>query len=104
MSERRSAKAFFTQRSLIAPPRAFTRAKRQLKDEGFVHERRLQGAGGLWVTQQLVSNVPLSEAEALKLLAQMPVGPAGRSPPSASHRRSSAFGSRAPSIGKTASS
>ncbi|WP_345962524.1 hypothetical protein ABDE16_13605 [Streptomyces sp. BRB040] len=41
-----------------------------------MHERRLQGAGGLWVTQQLVSNVPLSEAEALKLLAQMPVGPA----------------------------
>ncbi|WP_415941462.1 hypothetical protein [Streptomyces sp. 067-1] len=56
---------------------AFTRAKRQLKDEGFVHERRLQGPGGLWVTQQLVSNVPLSYAEALKLLAQMPVGPAG---------------------------
>ncbi len=53
---------------------AFTRAKRQLKEEGFVHERRLQGPGGHWVTQQLVSNVPLSEAEAAKILARMPVG------------------------------
>jgi hypothetical protein len=52
---------------------AFTRAKRQLKEEGFVHERRLQGPGGHWITQQLVSNVPLSNAEAAKILARMPV-------------------------------
>ncbi|MFF0433320.1 hypothetical protein ACFYU9_13970 [Streptomyces sp. NPDC004327] len=52
---------------------AFTRAKRQLKDEGFVHERRLQGPGGRWVTQQLVSNRPLSEGEAAKLLGRMPL-------------------------------
>ncbi|MER7898633.1 hypothetical protein ABTX62_21630 [Streptomyces sp. NPDC096046] len=52
---------------------AFTRAKRQLKEEGFVHERRVQGPGGHWVTQQLVSNVPLSDAEAVKILARMPV-------------------------------
>ncbi|MEU2975856.1 hypothetical protein ABZ678_02260 [Streptomyces hirsutus] len=56
---------------------AFTRAKRQLKDEGFVHERRVQGPGGLWATQQLVSSTPLTAAEAAKLLAGMPVGPAG---------------------------
>ncbi|MEV5732938.1 hypothetical protein [Streptomyces sp. NPDC052292] len=54
---------------------AFTRAKRQLKDEGFVHERRVQGPGGHWVTQQLVSNVPLSPAEAAKFLGQVPVSP-----------------------------
>ncbi|MFD5948650.1 hypothetical protein ACFWAZ_20620 [Streptomyces collinus] len=52
---------------------AFTRAKRQLKEEGFVHERRVQGPGGRWVTQQLVSNVPLSDGEAAKILARMPV-------------------------------
>ncbi|WP_407110962.1 hypothetical protein ACE1N8_21350 [Streptomyces sp. DSM 116494] len=52
---------------------AFTRAKRQLKEEGFVHERRLQGPGGHWVTHQLVSNVPLSAAEAAKILVRMPV-------------------------------
>ncbi|MFD7700539.1 hypothetical protein [Streptomyces caelestis] len=52
---------------------AFTRAKRQLKEEGFVHERRVQGPGGHWVTQQLVSNVPLSEAEAARILARLPV-------------------------------
>ncbi|MEV5968367.1 hypothetical protein [Streptomyces sp. NPDC051921] len=55
---------------------AFTRAKRQLKEEGFVHERRVQVAGGRWVTQQLVSSSPLSAAEAVKILARTPV-PAG---------------------------
>ncbi|WP_406838503.1 hypothetical protein ACICHK_24090 [Streptomyces sp. AHU1] len=40
-----------------------------------MHERRVQGPGGHWTTQQLVSNVPLSPAEAAKLLAQMPVSP-----------------------------
>ncbi|MGA5019777.1 hypothetical protein ACPCAA_20465 [Streptomyces griseoincarnatus] len=54
---------------------AFTRAKRQLKEEGFVHERRLQGPGGHWITQQLVSNVPLTAVEAAKILARMPVHP-----------------------------
>ncbi|MFE7412570.1 hypothetical protein [Streptomyces laurentii] len=51
---------------------AFSRAKRELKAEGFVHERRLQGPRGRWVTQQLVSNEPLGEAEAAKLLGRMP--------------------------------
>ncbi|MGW2765695.1 hypothetical protein [Streptomyces sp. NPDC001275] len=62
---------------------AFTRAKRQLKEEGFVHERRVQVPGGLWVTQQLVSNVPLSPGEAAKILAQTPVAavPAAAMPP-----------------------
>ncbi|WP_308114570.1 hypothetical protein [Streptomyces sp. ISL-12] len=52
---------------------AFTRAKRQLKEEGFVHERRVQGPGGHWITQQLVSSTPLNAAEAAKLLARAPV-------------------------------
>lgn len=52
---------------------AFTRAKRQLKEEGFVHERRVQGPGGRWVTQQLVSSTPLTSDEAAKLLARTPV-------------------------------
>ncbi|MEU8621497.1 hypothetical protein [Streptomyces sp. NPDC048623] len=54
---------------------AFTRAKRQLKEAGYVHERRVQGPGGRWVTQQLVSNRPLSEGEAAKLLGQVPPSP-----------------------------
>jgi hypothetical protein len=54
---------------------AFTRAKSQLKNEGFVHERRVQGPGGRWVTQQLISNVPLNAAEAAKMLARIPVSP-----------------------------
>ncbi|MFF1568906.1 hypothetical protein ACFVY1_36545 [Streptomyces sp. NPDC058293] len=28
---------------------AFTRAKRELKAEGFVHERRMQGPNGRWI-------------------------------------------------------
>ncbi|MFH8710709.1 hypothetical protein [Streptomyces zaomyceticus] len=52
---------------------AFTRAKRQLKDEGYVHERRVQGPGGRWVTQQLVSSTPLTSGEAAGLLARSPL-------------------------------
>ncbi|MFI1656153.1 hypothetical protein ACH4ZU_14760 [Streptomyces sp. NPDC020472] len=52
---------------------AFTRAKRQLKEEGFVHERRVQIAGGRWATQQLVSSHPLTADQAAKLLAREPV-------------------------------
>ncbi|MFJ6250428.1 MULTISPECIES: hypothetical protein [unclassified Streptomyces] len=56
---------------------AFTRAKRQLKDEGFVHERRVQGAGGHWITQQLVSSAPLTTDEAAKILARTPLPTCG---------------------------
>ncbi|MFF2572486.1 hypothetical protein [Streptomyces sp. NPDC058084] len=49
---------------------SFGRAKRQLKEEGFVHERRVQGAGGHWITQQLVSSAPLTADEATKILAR----------------------------------
>ncbi|GAA2784215.1 hypothetical protein GCM10019017_31520 [Streptomyces showdoensis] len=63
---------------------AFTRAKRQLMAEGFVHERRVQGPGGRWVTQQLVSNVPLGEDQAARLLGRSPasaqVAPSARIP------------------------
>ncbi|MFF6843726.1 hypothetical protein ACFY8X_33945 [Streptomyces tanashiensis] len=52
---------------------AFERAKRQLKEEGFVHERRVQVDGGRWVTQQLVSGSPLTPDQAAKLLAREPV-------------------------------
>ncbi|MFI8369123.1 hypothetical protein [Streptomyces sp. NPDC085466] len=51
---------------------AFGTAKRQLKAEGFVHERRVQVGGGRWVTQQLVSSQPLSAGEAAKILAGLP--------------------------------
>ncbi|WP_435974742.1 hypothetical protein [Streptomyces sp. Qhu_M48] len=56
---------------------AFTRAKRQLIAEGFVHERRVQAAGGLWTTEQLVSNTPLSPDRAAKVLGGSPVPPGG---------------------------
>ncbi|WP_415948119.1 hypothetical protein [Streptomyces sp. KLOTTS4A1] len=43
---------------------AFARAKEQLKAEGYLHEWREQCGRGRWATRQLVSNVPLSAAEA----------------------------------------
>ncbi|EFE67618.1 predicted protein [Streptomyces viridosporus ATCC 14672] len=78
---------------------AFTRAKRQLKEEGFVHERRVQGPGGHWVTQQLVSTTPLSAAEAAELLARTSVGAPSTpvSPQVAPRPRVPAAGDPAPS-------
>ncbi|MER7746624.1 hypothetical protein ABT013_15260 [Streptomyces bacillaris] len=44
--------------------RKFQIAKGQLVVNGFVHERRVVGERGRWATQQLFSNVPLSDDEA----------------------------------------
>ncbi|GEB60440.1 hypothetical protein [Streptomyces gardneri] len=51
---------------------SFITAKRQLKAEGYVHERRVQMTGGLWATQQLVSSTPLRPEEAAKVFARLP--------------------------------
>ncbi|MFF2509204.1 hypothetical protein ACFVTY_38460 [Streptomyces sp. NPDC058067] len=53
---------------------AFLSAKRQLKDEGYVHEWREQVARGRWQTRQLVSNVPLSAEEAALIRGASPTG------------------------------
>ncbi|MFF1921297.1 hypothetical protein ACFVW8_12075 [Streptomyces sp. NPDC058221] len=64
--------------------RAYQRAKEQLKKDGFVFEWRRQGDGGLWVTDQVVSNVPLSADEARRFRdarAESPqVGPSSHYP------------------------
>lgn len=60
---------------------AFLRAKRELKDEGYVHEWREQAARGRWQTRQLVSNVPLTAEEAAKVRDQSPLGPPPPPPP-----------------------
>ncbi|MDT0378895.1 hypothetical protein RM572_08930 [Streptomyces sp. DSM 42041] len=46
---------------------AFQRAKRELLDEGYVHEWRVRVESGRFRTVQLVSNVVLTPAEALAL-------------------------------------
>ncbi|MER6639191.1 hypothetical protein [Streptomyces microflavus] len=61
-------------RTLGIKGRAFQRAKEQLVVNGFVHERRVSGARGLWVTQQLFSNVPLSDGDALGVWREAGVG------------------------------
>uniref|UniRef100_A0AAU2VQA4 Uncharacterized protein n=1 Tax=Streptomyces sp. NBC_00008 TaxID=2903610 RepID=A0AAU2VQA4_9ACTN len=64
--------------------RAYQKAKAQLKEDGFVHEWRRQNDGGLWVTDQLVSNVSLSDEEARRFRdarAESPqVGPSDHYP------------------------
>ncbi|MFF0257609.1 hypothetical protein ACFYR2_02045 [Streptomyces microflavus] len=61
-------------RNLGIKGRAFQRAKEQLVVNGFVHERRASGERGLWVTHQLFSNVPLSDADALGVWREAGVG------------------------------
>ncbi|TRV74309.1 hypothetical protein FKN01_24985 [Streptomyces sp. 130] len=61
--------------------RAYQKAKGQLKEAGYVHEWRWQGQGGLWMTDQLFSNVPLTDDEARELRkAKAQAKPADRSP------------------------
>ncbi|MFE7481990.1 hypothetical protein [Streptomyces sp. NPDC057552] len=60
--------------------RAFQRAKAQLVVNGFVHERRVSGERGLWVTQQLFSNVPLTDTEARAVWREGGAGAGGASP------------------------
>ncbi|WP_406082016.1 hypothetical protein OG468_25750 [Streptomyces zaomyceticus] len=52
---------------------SFITAKRQLKAEGYVHERRVQVGGGHWITQQLVSSTALRPEEATRIFGGMPV-------------------------------
>nr|WSW67631.1 hypothetical protein OG461_16220 [Streptomyces sp. NBC_00995] len=47
--------------------RAYQKAKALLKEFGFVHEWRHQDDGGLWVTDQFMSNVPLTDREARRI-------------------------------------
>ncbi|MFI6895012.1 hypothetical protein ACIBM4_12935 [Streptomyces sp. NPDC050256] len=64
--------------------RAYQKAKSLLKEFGFVHEWRRQDDGGLWVTDQLMSNVPLTDREARRIhdkKAESPqVGPSDHYP------------------------
>ncbi|MGW5633288.1 hypothetical protein [Streptomyces sp. NPDC003832] len=60
---------------------AFINAKRALKREGYLHEWRIQGPGGRWRTEQLITSEPLSPAEAAKVNAQRAPHPlSGASP------------------------
>ncbi|WP_432150935.1 hypothetical protein [Streptomyces sp. bgisy029] len=64
--------------------RRYQAAKELLVVNGFVHERKVPGARGLWATHQLFSNVPLSDADARALWREAGVGvdtaPSAQSP------------------------
>lgn len=55
--------------------RAYQKAKRQLIANGYVHEWRSQSDGGRWVTHQLISNEPLTTAQARSLREDPPAPP-----------------------------
>ncbi|MFH9264210.1 hypothetical protein ACH4KN_08105 [Streptomyces sp. NPDC017546] len=61
-------------RKLGIKGRAFQRAKEQLVLCGFVHERRVCGERGRWVTQQVFANVPMAEGEVLALWCDAGIG------------------------------
>ncbi|MFH9476472.1 hypothetical protein ACH4L7_21880 [Streptomyces anulatus] len=61
-------------RKLDIKGRAYQRAKEQLLLCGFVHERRVVGERGRWVTQQVFSNVPLTDAEVSPLWCDAGLG------------------------------
>lgn len=68
LPEKRAGKALSDHaKALGITGRAYQRAKSQLKENGFVHEWRRQNEGGLWVTDQLFSNVMLTDEEARRL-------------------------------------
>jgi hypothetical protein len=56
---------------------AFQNAKRQLREEGYLHEWRMQADGGRFVTVQLVSNAPLGAKEALTARDELRLAPDG---------------------------
>ncbi|MCT2590738.1 hypothetical protein LHJ74_12595 [Streptomyces sp. N2-109] len=56
---------------------AFQKAKRQLREEGYLHEWTTRGARGHFLTVQLVSNTPLSANEALAVRDGLLPAPGG---------------------------
>ncbi|MFE6664263.1 hypothetical protein ACFVFH_11990 [Streptomyces sp. NPDC057697] len=61
--------------------RSYQKAKRLLVENGYVHERRSQAEGGRWLTEQLVTNAPLTGEQALRLL-RVPAPEVPAAPPS----------------------
>ncbi|MFJ8882845.1 hypothetical protein ACIRJR_05475 [Streptomyces sp. NPDC102402] len=62
-------------RKLGITGRAYQRSKELLVAHGYVHEWREQGERGRWVTEQLLSNVPLTPEEAAALRGVRAEGP-----------------------------
>lgn len=63
--------------------RAYQRAKEQLSSEGYLHQWREQGERGRWVTEQMLTNVPLGREGASSLReGEGPSGPPSTDAPS----------------------
>ncbi|MET9926346.1 MULTISPECIES: hypothetical protein [unclassified Streptomyces] len=58
-------------RKLDMKGRAYQQAKRQLTENGYLHEWRSQGDGGRWATEQLLTSTPLTRDEAKAVRAKL---------------------------------
>lgn len=58
-------------RKLDMKGRSYQQAKKQLTEHGYFHEWRSQGDGGRWMTEQLLSNTPLTRDEAGAVRAKL---------------------------------
>ncbi|WP_406501335.1 hypothetical protein OHA04_21030 [Streptomyces sp. NBC_01590] len=76
---------------------AYQKAKRQLVEQGYVHEWRSQGEKGRWTTEQLVANTPLTSEQAGCLRKAPPTAPSTAS--SAAPLTASSPGTRFPTVG-----
>lgn len=81
--------------------RSYQLAKKQLAEHGFLHEWRSQGDGGRWLTDQLLTNTPLTrdEARALRTTLSQDAGqgaPRAEQPWSPPSARSPAVGEPTP--------
>ncbi|MFJ9635727.1 hypothetical protein [Streptomyces sp. NPDC101178] len=58
-------------RKLDMKGRSYQQAKKQLTENGYLHEWRSQGGGGRWTTEQLLSSTPLTRDEAVSVRAKL---------------------------------
>ncbi|MEV4881341.1 hypothetical protein [Streptomyces cyaneofuscatus] len=58
-------------RKLDMKGRSYQQAKKQLTENGHLHEWRSQGDGGRWMTEQLLSSTPLTREEAGAVRAKL---------------------------------
>ncbi|MFH9473119.1 hypothetical protein ACH4L7_04640 [Streptomyces anulatus] len=87
-------------RALRMTGRAYQKAKADLVTHGYVHEKRESVAGGRWRTVQVFSNEPLTDDQAARLRAGVPVDGYGHAGVSAAPDAWPAPSAHSPTVGE----
>nr|WP_308457935.1 hypothetical protein [Streptomyces sp. SM11] len=87
-------------RALRMTGRAYQKAKADLVTYGYVHEKREPIAGGRWRTVQVFGNQPLTEGQAARLRAGVPVDGYGNVGASTATDAWPAPGAHSPTVGE----